>query len=160
MKMRTLDLDGTKTGIRLDEATWAAVDLAAKRQGVKWTQWARAVLAADPDTDNKTGAVRAAAMQAVMEEVFRQERADQLAGFTTVGFRLAGQCDDEQFAQSLAEAHIEGEADYIGFKVRSGIDENGCVAYWIENGLRDGVHVVIPTPFKPEQWLDALEAGQ
>jgi predicted DNA-binding ribbon-helix-helix protein len=158
--MRTLDLDGTKTSIRLDEATWTAVDLVSERRGMKWAQWAREVLLADPDTDNKTGAVRAAAMQAVMEEVFRQERADQLGEFTTVGFRLAGQCDDEQFAQSMAEAHIEGEADYIGFKVRSGIDEHGCVAFWIENGLRDGAHVVIPTPFKPEQWLDALEDGK
>jgi predicted DNA-binding ribbon-helix-helix protein len=158
-KMRTLAVGGAKTGIRLDEATWAAVDLVSERRGMKWHQWVREVLAANPDTDNKTGAVRAAAMQAMLDEATLQERADQLAEPEPLGFAITGQLSDDDLERVLSESRMEeGAGEYVGFTVRTGTDSEGRVFYVIENGVKGFPHVAIATPFTPEQWLHALEA--
>lgn len=61
--------NGYRTGIRLNPATWRAVDWIVSQQGHKWSEWAREQLEQKPDADNMTAVIRAAAMDALLVEI-------------------------------------------------------------------------------------------
>lgn len=63
--------DGRRTGIKLDKETWEAIDWIAKKDGIKWSNWAKNVLNENPETNNVTGVLRAAAMGRILKELVR-----------------------------------------------------------------------------------------
>lgn len=141
-KMRTLEvLDGKRTGIRLDEATWQAIDWLAERRGKKWAQWASEVIQRKPTADNMTAVVREAAMNELLSETIFAERANDLAAMDgNVYTRNHGVVDDDGLRsyQDLAR----GESDFGGFAILFGVDDEGRDFLAVRNGLRGGVHFV------------------
>jgi predicted DNA-binding ribbon-helix-helix protein len=151
--------DGKRMPLRLDTPTWQAVEWLAEQSSQTWQEWCATTLAAaGPDIANMTAAIRAAAMNALLAETIFADRAEQFSGVQAVGMRMAGQCDDKTFNDDLRQSVIESESECGGFNLRSGIDPNGRVSFWIQNGLRDGPHIIVRTPFAPEEWQKALEA--
>ena len=71
LRMRTLELNGKRTGIKLDPATWQAVDWIAGQQNRKWSEWAREEIEKYPNADNMTAVIREAAMTELFNEVKR-----------------------------------------------------------------------------------------
>jgi predicted DNA-binding ribbon-helix-helix protein len=71
LRMRTLELNGKRTAIRLDVATWQAIDWIAGQQNRKWSEWARDKLEKDLDVVNMTAVIREAAMTELFNEVKR-----------------------------------------------------------------------------------------
>lgn len=69
-----------------------------------------------------------------------------------VGLGLSGIHDNESFSETLAMARVEDVFDMGGFKLYVGFDEHGQVAYFIQNGLRDGQHLIISTPLTAPEW--------
>ncbi len=161
-KMRTLELVGGKrTGIRLDPAGWAAVDLVAESLDMKWHEWARLQLAVLPDGENRTAAIREAATAALLDQMALQDRADGHGGLQAAGFRLAQMVySDSDFDDLIGQAKmIEGSIDLFTVDVMAGIDDCDRVAFYIRNKLQDAPHMVISAPITPMAWLDAMEGG-
>lgn len=68
-KIRTAKLTGaSRTSLKLDESTWAAIDMLAEKRGTDWKNWAKSVLKANPDTPNKAALLRAALVKELMAE--------------------------------------------------------------------------------------------
>ena len=150
---------GKRAGIKLDEPTWAAIDWLSEKAEKTWQQWCADVIDRTPDHENLTAAVRAAAMESVLDETIFNERAEGFSGLHAAGFRQAGLCHiGRDFDEAKDQAIIEGKADLTSVEVMSGIDEHGHVAYYIRNKLADAPHMIISTPFTPMQWLDAVGA--
>lgn len=61
--------DGRRTSIKLDSPSWQAVDFAAAKREAKWDEWAAGILANTNDVSNMTAYLRAAAIQALLDEV-------------------------------------------------------------------------------------------
>ena len=76
-KMRTIEYNDKRTGIKLDPATWQAVDWLAKQKGVKWSALARDWLTigtngTEADT-NLTRIIRSSAMSELLNETIFSE---------------------------------------------------------------------------------------
>ncbi|QGX87065.1 hypothetical protein BHJ80_03005 [Escherichia coli] len=53
-KIRTAKLiEENRTSLKLDESTWAAIDMQAEKRGTDWKGWAKMVLKANPDSPAK-----------------------------------------------------------------------------------------------------------
>ena len=151
-KLRSLDA-GTGTGrttIRLDVETWAAVDMIAARSGIKWSEWARDVLAMNPDAPNATAVIRNAAVNALMTESFLnglEERGLDLEKMDRNALmRNSAQITEDTFTELMKTATVDGEVDMGGFTLLFGYDESGQDTVWIRNNLRDGLHFAFTAP--------------
>lgn len=58
---RTLRRGKERLAFAMDKPTWAAIELVAAQAGVKWTEWARGILDAQPNAASKAALLRAAA---------------------------------------------------------------------------------------------------
>jgi predicted DNA-binding ribbon-helix-helix protein len=142
-KMRTLELAGTKrTGIRLDSTTWQAIDWIAEKQGKKWSEWARGIIQNHPDADNMTAVIREAAMnELLMATVLGPDRGQDLAALEANTLtRNSAMLDDRQLDDFMKTATIQGESDFVAFRVIFGHDEYGADFLVIKNAMRDALH--------------------
>lgn len=152
--MRTLELaNGHRTGIRLDPATWQAVEWIASQQGCKWSDWAREQLEKHPDADNMTAVIRSAAMDAMLVETALAEHAGTLDSIAENNplLRYSSIMEDEEFAEHMHSCQIHGSEQMGGFTLHSGKDEFGRHCLWFENQLKGRPNLVIPMPEKEDQ---------
>lgn len=153
LRMRTLELEnGHRTGIRLDPATWQAVDWIATQQGRKWAEWAREEIAKYPDADNMTAVIRSAAMSEMLIQTTLAERAvtlDSLAEEHPL-LRYSAMMNDEELAEHMRSCRIDGSEEMGGFTLHAGRDEFERPCLWIENQLKEWPSLVIPMPEKED----------
>jgi predicted DNA-binding ribbon-helix-helix protein len=132
---------GLRNAIRLDEATWKAIDFLCETKSQTWQEWCNAVVSNKPKGDNMTAEIRAAAMDGLLYSTIFQHRGDQLEGMANHSLmKDCAMLDDEQLSDVLKTATIEGESDFVSFKVKYGQDEAGQDCVWIENQLRGFLH--------------------
>jgi len=145
---RMLPLEGSKrTGLKLDGATWQAVDWLAAKRGVTWQDWCKSVVGATPAGDNITATVRAAAMNELLEATIFEGRGEWLETINFHPFmRNSAMLNDAQLEDILAGATVQGRENFGGFTVIFGHDEGGQDCVWVRNGLRDGLHFAFVIP--------------
>lgn len=151
LRMRTLELSsGHRTGIRLDPATWQAVDWIAAQQERKWSEWAREEIAKYPNADNMTAVIRSAAMNALLVETASAERAVTLGNIADEHplLRYSSMMNDEELTEHMRSCHIDGSEEMGGFTLHAGKDECERPCLWIENQLKGWPSVVLPMPEK------------
>lgn len=150
---RTLDLrDGKRTTLRFDVATWRAIETLADGDGIRWTEWARRLIAANPGAENMHAVIRSAAVEGLLAESILSQRAEQLSAVGTVLLEGCAILDDGQLAQEMEQGSVEGApVDMIGFQLLAGVDRHNQPTIWVRNGLRDGLHVAITMPFTREE---------
>lgn len=140
---------GKRTGLKLDRATWEAVDWLVARRGVSWQEWCRSIIESAPAGDNTTGTIRAAAMDELLSATVFAERDEQLELMTKHPLmRDSGVLNDEQFTDIMKTATVLGSTDFGGFSVGFGQDDASQDCIWIRNGLRDGLHFAFTLPHK------------
>lgn len=152
---------GKRMPIRLDEATWRAVDWLAAQSHQSWSDWCARIVESTPEGENITATVRSAAMQGLLSATIFNERAEMYASAGPI-WQSLGMCGDPIFHEVLEEARkedrIEGEEDFVGFKLAAGVSEFGRVAFYIENGIKEGCNLFISTPFTLEEWAAKMES--
>lgn len=163
-KMRTFEFGGKKRGVRLDQATWQAVDWLSEQRGMKWAalahEWAMLAdhskqITGKEGGDNLTGVIRTYAMHELLKETILNDRAQTLSGAGPI-WQSLGMASDDNFQYALDQAtRIEGEDDFVGFKLTAGVSEFGKVTFYIENAIKGCPSLIISTPFTPEQWEGA-----
>ncbi|PTR09937.1 ribbon-helix-helix protein [Nitrosospira sp. Nsp5] len=149
LRMRTLELaNGHRTGIRLDPATWQAVEWIAGQQKRKWPEWVREQLEKHPNADNRTAVIRAAAMDTMLLETTLAERSTTLDSIAEGHplLRYSAMMNDEEFAESMRAGIIDGSEEMGGFTLHAGKDEFGQYCLWFENHLKGWPNLVIPMP--------------
>lgn len=149
-KLRSLDTGmgtGGRTTVRLDDATWAAVDLIAGRKGVKWREWARDLLKANPDAPNATAVIRNAAVNELMTTAFiddGEERGFDLALQEAHALmKINAAVSNAQLDEMLKVATVQGRQDFGGFEIAFGHDNDGRDCVWVINGLKNGLNFVM-----------------
>lgn len=150
-KTRNAEIAGIgRTSFRLEVTTWTALDMLAAKRGIRWQDWAREVLATQPDAPNKTALLRAALADELMtEQVIALGEAGAVA--TNVPHEITGngywRLNDEQLEQELAGATITTrDNSFVAFTLITGYrsKEYGGEAFVIvQNALRDGLHLMI-----------------
>lgn len=155
---RLITINGKRVSFDLTAGEWAAVERAAAAAGVRVSAWVnqQAAAAQDAGAGNLTAYVRTAATEAALAALAEMESRAALPPAT--GFEQANTPDDRDFADMVAAAQINGTVDLIGCTVSAGVNESGCVAFYIRNGLRDGLHMTISTPMTPEEWRERMGA--
>lgn len=152
---RTLTIaTNTRASIKLDQPTWQAVEWLARQRGQTWQEWCKEVLINVDDNDNnKTAAVREAAMAGVLGATIMpdlatlQDRAEQLARQDNHALmRNAAPIDDKLLMATLKRAKVQGGSDFGGFEVLFGFDEHGVDHIWVKNRLTGGLHFAIQAP--------------
>jgi len=152
LRMRAFEINGHRMGIRLDPATWQAVDWIASQQKRKWSDWAREQIQNNPDADNMTAVIRAAAMNALLVETALAERSvtlDSIADEHPL-LQCSSMMNDEELAEHMRSCHIDGSEQMGGFTLHAGKDECGRYCLWFENQLKEWPSLVIPMPDKEE----------
>ena len=138
---------GKRVGLKLDEATWRAIEWTNGQAGKDWRKWCADIIESTPKDENTTAAVRAAAMDALLYENIMEGRAESMAAMSAHPLlRDSGMLDDAQLDEILARATVQGVSDLDGFKVLFGHDEHGQDCVWIKNGLRDRPHFAFIVP--------------
>ncbi len=135
--------NGKRTGIKLTNATWKAIELLAERRGKTWREWCAEVIDTAPQDVNITAVVRDEAIDQLMTEtILSDERASDLELMASNLFtRNNGILDDETIKPYLAAA--KGQSDFGGFSIIFGCDQDGADYLAVRNGLRGGVHFVM-----------------
>ncbi len=139
---------GKRAGLKLDEATWRAIEWTNEQTGKDWKKWCADIIESTPKDENVTAAVRAAAMDALLYENIMEGRAESMAAMSAHPLmRDSAMLDDARLEEILVRATVQGTADFDGFKVLFGHDEHGQDCVWIKNGLRNGLHFafIVPT---------------
>lgn len=153
---------GKRLSLKLDQSTWAAIDMLSERDRADWKAWCLKAIAAAPEDANMTAAVRTGVISRLMLEMEMMDQLGESMGYQPIGFRLAAQFySDDELKHVTDQWSLErGTSECFSFSVSTGTDEFGRLAYCIENKLKGAPHLLISTPFNPNQWLDALEGGQ
>lgn len=140
---------GKRAGVKLDPATWQAVDWLAAQAGQTWQQWCAAVIDSTPEDENATAAIRAAAMGGILAETILADRVslDNIADRHPL-LRYSAMMDDGELAEHMRGCEVWGTEDMGGFKLHAGKDEHNRPCLWLENGLKGWPSVVIPMPDK------------
>lgn len=154
-RMRAFEYQGRRRGVRLDEATWSAVDWLAEQRGMKWPElareWATLGMHGPVKDDNLTRVIRASAMQALIAQTIFAERAELHAAAGPI-WKTVSTCGDRDFREALEQAAIEAHEDFGGFTLHVGISEFGNVTVYVENHVKDGSNAIISTPFPLDEW--------
>lgn len=148
MLQRMLPLgEGKRTAIKLDSATWQAVDWLADEKGQKWQEWCLTVVHAAEEDENLTAAIRAAAMDGILMATILSSRAtlNSVADEHPL-LRYSAMMNDEELAENLRSSHIAGVEEMGGFTLHAGEDEAGQPCLWIENQLKGWPNLVISVP--------------
>jgi hypothetical protein len=149
---------GKRVSMKLDQATWQAVDWLADQYGQTWQDWCNKALKGSMD-DNMTAAIREAAMSGLLEETIFYDRAGQLEAMELHPLmRNSGMLNDDQLKEILGKARVAGQSDFGAFTVLFGMDENHQDCIWIRNEMREGLHFAfaVPNDLMPKQ----SEGGQ
>lgn len=139
--------------IELDQTEWDAVDWIVADEGTTRTKWLRGKIT-DAKMSGKavTTTIRKAIAAACMDALGKRAATPPVTGF-----EQANTPNDEDFADMVAAAQINGTVDLIGCTVSAGVNESGCVAFYIRNGWRDGLHMTISTPLTPAEWQERMD---
>ena len=139
---KTLTLaDGRVVSIALEPDFWDCIKLAASMRGMKWTEWARMVLA-NIGESGITPVLRLEAMNQVkFAHLFGENRATDL--WTADRNKLTknhGMLNEEQLTDILKSSQIQGESDFGGFTIIFGFDEYGKDFLAVRNNLINHPH--------------------
>lgn len=150
-KTRNAELTGFgRTSFRLEETTWAALDMMAAKRGIRWQDWAAEVIATQPEAPNKTALLRAALADELMTEQFiAMGEAGAVA--TNVSHEIMGngywRLNDEQLETELEGATITTrDNSFVAFTLITGYRSKaygGEAFVIVQNALRDGLHLMI-----------------
>lgn len=154
MQTRTLDLgEGRRTTVKFDPVTWRAIELMAAREGIRWTQWVRKLMAVHPGAENMHATIRAAAIEGLLAEQVLAERAEQAMSVgRAVLLEGCVTLTDDELREELAAGHIEGEPlEMVAFQLMAGLDQHNQPTIWLRNGLRDGMNLAITLPFSADE---------
>ncbi|MBU1264039.1 MAG: ribbon-helix-helix domain-containing protein [Gammaproteobacteria bacterium] len=137
--------NGRRTAIKIDTATWQAIDWLAEQSGQTWQQWCASVIDAMPEGENMTASLRSAAMDCILTETVMGSRAT----IDSIADKHPLLCDsammsDAELSEHMRKCHIDGSEDMGGFILHAGQDEFGRACLWIENQLKGWPSVVIP----------------
>jgi predicted DNA-binding ribbon-helix-helix protein len=145
---RMVPLDaGKRAGVRLDQATWQAIDWLADQSGKTWQQWCAKVIAATPDSKNATASVRVAAMDGLLCSTVFAGRGESLDAMeANLLTRRSSMLNDEQLSAFLETATVHGQSDFVAFTTMFGQDENGEDFLIVRNSMRDGLHFATLAP--------------
>lgn len=143
--------DGKRTGVKLDTATWQAIDWLAGQQGQTWQEWCLSIIKSIDESENATAAVRAAAMDGILMETILSSRAslESIAEQHPL-LRYSAMMNDEELAEHMRSCHIDGSEEMGGFTLHAGRDEFERPCLWIENQLKEWPNLVIPMPDKED----------
>lgn len=143
------DAMGARTTLRLDAATWAAIDFLAKRRGAKnWATWVHAIPVRHHG--NRHADVREAVSAAMLQlcQPLEIQPGDGLSIEAPL-LAEAQTLTDAEFNADLdgADTFLDGilPLDFGGFALRTGT-RNGRQCVWIQNALRNMPHLVLPIP--------------
>ena len=138
---------GKRTGVRLDQPTWNAIEWLAEQSGKSWQQWCAKVITSTPSDENTTASIRAAAMEGMLAATIFEDRRNQLAAMESHPLmRNSATLNDKQLEGELESAMVQGWSDFGGFAVGFGHDSFGQDCVWIKNGLRNGLHFAFAYP--------------
>lgn len=151
---RQVSHHGKRVPIELTSSEWDAVEMFAAEDGLSTGNWLRLRLA-ESEASKTTPAmlIRHILADRLMAAIGRRAALPP-----ATGFEQANTPDDRDFADMVAAAQINGTVDLIGCTVSAGVNESGCIAFYIRNGLRDGLHMTISTPMTPEEWRERMGA--
>lgn len=150
-KTRNAELAGFgRTSFRLEEKTWAALDMMAAKRGIRWQDWAAEVIAAQPDAPNKTALLRAALADELMTEQFIS-MGESGAVATNVPHEIIGngywRLNDDELAEELEGATITTrDNSFVAFTLITGYRSKsfgGQPFVIIQNELRGGLHALL-----------------
>jgi predicted DNA-binding ribbon-helix-helix protein len=71
--------DGKRTGIKLDSATWVAIEWLADQQDQTWQEWCNKIIHATPEDENVTASIRAEAMDGIFSELMLAKKENKSA---------------------------------------------------------------------------------
>lgn len=146
---RMFQLMGTKrTGIKLDDATWRAIDWIAEQDGKSWQEWCSEAIFNAGANENMVASVRSAVIEAMLiETVGGERRASALAAMERHPLmKDSAMLGDKDFQMVMDGATVYGSSDFISFKVHFGRDQYGQDSVWIENALKDCPHFAFLIP--------------
>ncbi|CAM6427270.1 MULTISPECIES: hypothetical protein [Enterobacteriaceae] len=150
-KTRTADLTGAgRATFRFENTTWAAIDMLSAKQGIRWQDWARNVLASQPDAPNRTALLRAALADELMtEQIFALGEAGPVEA--NIHHEIIGngywRINDEQLQTELDGATIvTRDNSFAAFTLLTGYrgkSYGGSPFVIIQNELRGQLHLMI-----------------
>jgi len=150
-KTRTADLTGAgRATFRFEDTTWAALDMLAAKRGIRWQDWAREVLATQPDAPNKAALLRAALAEDLMnEQVITLGESGAVA--TNVPHEITGngywRLNDDELQSELEGATITTrDSSFAAFTLLTGYraeSYGGQPFVIIQNELRGQLHLMI-----------------
>lgn len=151
-KVRTANLtdDGRRTSLKFDETTWKIIDHMTAKRGMGWKEWARQLLKANPDAQNKAAVLRAALADELMTE---QIKSSSEAGVveTNSTHEITGsgywRLNDEQLKSELESAVITmRDNSFTSFGLITGYrsqEAGGQPFVIVQNALRGHLHLMI-----------------
>jgi predicted DNA-binding ribbon-helix-helix protein len=137
--------DGRRTGIKLDRATWKAIEFVAAQLGTTWRKWCAEIIETTPTGRNVTAAIRSAAIECLLRgTILDPDRGEHLAAMERNSL-MRDSCmhTDETLNEALEKATVHGSGDEGGYGILFGVDEFGRDFVVIKNGLRDGLHFAL-----------------
>ena len=136
---------GKRTGIKLDLATWQAIEWLSGQAGKTWQQWCAKIIESTPADQNVTASVRAAATKAlVMATVFSERRGDDLTAMENNALmRNSAALNDSRRRLMLLDATVHGSCDFGCFVIKFGQNEHGRDFVLVENKMRDEQHFIL-----------------
>ncbi|MEN0583626.1 hypothetical protein PUATCC27989T_03350 [Phytobacter ursingii] len=150
-KIRTAKLiEENRTSLKLDESTWAAIDMLAEKRGTDWKGWAKMVLKANPDSPNKAALLRAALVEELMtEQILTLAEAGPVEA--NISHEIIGngywRLNDEQLQNELDGATIvTRDNSFAAFTLLTGYRDKsygGSPFVIIQNELRGQLHLMI-----------------
>lgn len=150
-KTRNAELTGKgRSSFRFETTTWDAIDRMAAKRGIRWQDWARDVLAAQPAAPNKAALLRAALADELMTEQF-MALGEAGPVETNVNHPIIGngywRLNDERLQIELEGATITTrDNSFVAFTLITGYrskQSGGEPFVIIQNALRDGLHLMI-----------------
>lgn len=150
-KTRNAELTGNgRSSFRFETTTWDLIDRMAAKRGIRWQQWARDVLAAQPDAPNKAALLRAALADELMTEQFIS-MGESGAVATNVPHEIIGngywRLNDDELAEELEGATITTrDNSFVAFTLITGYRSKsfgGQPFVIIQNELRGGLHALL-----------------
>lgn len=147
--------DGKRLPVRLDGATWTAIDWLSNQAGMPWSNWCATVIEGSPDSSNVTATIRSAAMGGILNATIFADRVALSERVGPIG-RCLQACDDREFNDVLNHASVEKTMNFGGYAVAAGISD-GCVCFLIKNNMKNLPNLIINTPFTDNQWALGME---
>ncbi|EPT6930469.1 ribbon-helix-helix domain-containing protein [Cronobacter turicensis] len=150
-KTRNAELTGNgRSSFRFETTTWDTIDRMAAKRGIRWQDWARDVLAAQPDAPNKAALLRIALADELMTEQLMPS-GDAGPVEANINHEIMGngywRLNDEELEGELAGATITTrDNSFVAFTLITGYrskESGGQPFVIVQNALRDRLHLMI-----------------